>query len=240
MTTLKQKKDVYSLGKTSYKCSKSDEEKWILTFRLYINTFLRNTFFDNVPAIEVKNNKRLRNAAARFLSTFKKSISIEVSNRLVVIANEFKDNEDVMKGIEAILRHEAIHHALFSLKAPFSDGTQMFESIIALTNSMPSCATPNKYLVKGSTTRLKYGFKMTCPQCKKVYNTTTNSDFYCCATCEGEVSLTKGGPYIEVWPSFVYGDNFVLETSKTLVRKDAPHWSLNDCYDSVITKKLVA
>lgn len=198
---------------TTYNPTIADESYWLGVFDKYINDFIHTVFGDKIPNIKVKINKKISRAQARFCynNRFKKSCYIEVSSRTVTVCKIFKDEQVVLKGIEAILKHEAIHYALYYLGESFNDGDHTFETLIAETRSVPSGGTSERLKVKGSSpANINFGFEQVCPKCSDSVLTTTGGNRYYCPKCSNVkkyeyVFLKKQGIQVRVTRNVKFG-----------------------------------
>lgn len=209
----------------SYNPTKAEEIYWLNVFELYINDFIK-TVFGDIPKINVRVNKRISTTQAQFCFSSNRRCHIEVSSRLIKLCSMLECEQVVLKGVEGILKHEAIHYVLYYLNKPYDDGTHIFETLIAETRSMPSGATPSYKKVKGSTVAsLNFGFEQVCPKCSKSTLTSTGGNRYYCPPCSDVnhskyVMLKKEGLQIKVHRNVKYGSIDGSPAAYSLIKGD--------------------
>lgn len=202
----------YSIeGLSTYNTTREEEDYWSKVFSNYINDFILTVFGSSVPtSISVGVNKRLTSSQAQFVwyRNDRHSGFIEVSSRLVKGCCLLKDEQAFLKGVEAILKHEAIHYSLHWLREPYSDGDHMFETLISETRSVPSSSTNKKLTVKGSTiATVGFGYGQVCPECDRLLLTGTKSNRHYCISC----SDPKSRKY-----TYVKGSDLLIQVTRNV------------------------
>lgn len=225
------------LNSSSFKAKYAEEHIWLETISEYINRFIEQTFKDSIPHIEVKNNKSLKRASARFTymrDPANRNFMIEVSNRLLVSACRFRENEDVLDGIESILRHEAIHYGLFYLgHKDYRDGDPLFEKAISIVGGTPSDSTNKQLVYKGSRPIARFGFIYKCPSCK-TEAMATHKLFYKCKNCKVNVDYLSVG--LTLTKDENYGAKELDSNLPYILNSTKPQFTLASSYYATLLK----
>ena len=143
------------LPKTPVSVSPLDAERWEGEIQRYINDFIK-AFIPSLdaPTIAVSVNNRLRSSIGRFARNYNNDGSIEpkieISGKWIqpIILLDYQRNH--LSFLEGVLRHEALHYALYLLEVPHSDGTDSFERALYLSKTPASFST-NQRLVYENT-----------------------------------------------------------------------------------------
>ena len=194
---------IKELKQKNFQCTKKIKDQWSELFTNYVNSFIAETFVTEMPKIEVTVNGRLSSTLAQFRLYTSKSTripdryDIEVSAKVTSVINSQNSNPKLTDLVAGVLRHEAIHYALYFLGENFNDGGYLFESILAATNSPSSMSTKKSAKVKGHSDFLNIGYKKTCDKCSHSIVTSFNKVDYICPKCRSE-KLIKQGPAISV------------------------------------------
>lgn len=173
---------------SSYAVNKADKQEWEEAMTEYVNDFLEQAY-GNIPPISVYINPRLSRTLGWFsypLVYDGKPSYIEVSSRLVkgaILLTETEHKEHAYTFLNDVLRHEAIHYALYVLGKPFSDGDDSFEKDLFVTGTSPSLCTPEHKVYKGEMPRLLCRYYAKCPVCDTVLAYKTRGRYYCINRC---------------------------------------------------------
>lgn len=173
---------------TSYAISKTDKQDWEEAMTEYVNDFLEQAY-GNIPPISVYINSRLSRTLGWFqyyLEDNGKPPYIEVSSRLVksaILLTDTEHKELAYTVINDLLRHEAIHYALYVLDKPSSDGDDTFEKDLLVTGTSPSLGTPEYKVYKNEFPRLLCKYYAKCPVCDTVLAYETRGRYYCIHRC---------------------------------------------------------
>ncbi|UMO76804.1 hypothetical protein [Enterococcus phage phiSHEF13] len=173
---------------SSYAVSKEDKKDWEETMTEYVNDFLEQAY-GNIPPISVYINSRLSRTLGWFQYYLKdngKPPYIEVSSRLVksaILLTDTEHKECAYRALNDVLRHEAIHYALYVLDKPFSDGDDTFEKDLFVTGTSPSLCTPEHKVYKNEFSRVLCKYYAKCPVCDIVLAYETKGRYYCINRC---------------------------------------------------------
>lgn len=178
----------------SYDLTEQETNTWTEKLETYVNDFLAKAYGD-IPYIHVELAERLwRKALGSFITNKRVDADpiIKINSQLlkgVELLSKigWRKQEETYKLLQGVLRHEAIHYAMYYHGLPTNDGSLEFETDLFLTDTPPSRATdPEKVFCTTVPCSLDFYYLGCCPKCGEQFGSRTYRQSSCRNLCRQE------------------------------------------------------
>lgn len=178
----------------SYDLTEQETNTWTEKLETYVNGFLAQAYGD-VPYIHVKLVERIYGRAlGSFCSNSQKDTNpiIKISSRFlkgVELLSKigWRKQEEAYNLLHGVLKHEAIHYALYHYELSNTDGSLEFETDLFLTGTPPSQSTdPEKVFCTMIPCKLDFYYLGCCPKCEEQFGVLTYKQRLCRNLCRQE------------------------------------------------------